>query len=495
MVALVVFADFNCPFCYALDLRLEAMDGAAELEWEPIEHTAMVRWGACSPDEHAELAAEVFTVRHRAPEVPIRLPRARPRTGPANRLYAAVRGKDPAVAMRLRRAIYSALWEEGQDIGDPKVLASIAEEVGCGQPAPQPEDLHRLKTSQKTWEDGPFDRRLPAAWRTDGATLLGLSSPSDINRFVTGQSSVGGGSGVCVFVPRPVVLVVGSPSTAWDLLAEFTHSCDLRVAASMVEATDQLADVPPDLVIGLLSDDIPDLAHLVGRAVEHCGGDTPVLVIDRLWTAERARHAVRCGVDEVLDGRLSSDLLAHRLRDRLAVRRTLARLRRLVRVDALTGVPGRREFDRVLGLEWQRARRSKLPLSVLMIDIDNFKAFNDQHGHLAGDACLRGVARALSDGARRASDQLFRFGGEEFVAVLPDSDKDAASTVAARCLELVRSLGIEHGGVPAQEHVSVSIGSATLLPSLGGEPATLLDRADRALFEAKGAGRNRLAIG
>lgn len=91
------------------------------MEWEPIEHTAMVSWCACSPDEHAELAAEVFTVRHRAPEVPIRLPAGRPRTSAANRLYAAVRGRDPALAPRLRQGIYQALWEDGRDIGDPAV--------------------------------------------------------------------------------------------------------------------------------------------------------------------------------------------------------------------------------------------------------------------------------------------------------------------------------------------------------------------------------------
>ena len=219
-----------------------------------------------------------------------------------------------------------------------------------------------------------------------------------------------------------------------------------------------------------------------------------MLVVDRRWTPDRARHVIRCGVAEVLDGRLPTDLLAQRLRDRLRVRRTLARLRRLVRVDALTGVAGRREFERVLALEWQRSLRSKLPMSVLMIDIDEFKPFNDLHGHLEGDACLRGVARALSDGARRASDQVFRFGGEEFVAVLPDSDEEAARTVASRCLEHVRSLGIEHGAA-GRDHVSVSIGVATLLPCAGGEAASLLDRADRALFDAKRAGRDQLAIG
>ena len=107
MASLVVFADFNCPFCYALDLRIEELGGVAEVEWEPIEHTAMVSWGACSPDEHAELASEVFTVRHRAPEVPIRLPAGRPRTGAANRLSAAVGGRDPALAPRVA---FTGVW-------------------------------------------------------------------------------------------------------------------------------------------------------------------------------------------------------------------------------------------------------------------------------------------------------------------------------------------------------------------------------------------------
>ena len=487
-----VFADFNCPFCYALDQRLDALGLEDGWTWEPIEHAPEVSWSQCSPDEHAELASEVFTVRHRAPEVAIRLPASRPRSRRANLLYTAVQASQPELAPALRRAIYTALWVENRDINDPDVLTSIADRLGC-RVAPDAAAERALDTAQERWERGPFDRRLPAIEAPDGRTLLGLSAPADLGAFFDGQQPLARGSGVCVFLPRPVVLLLGPPSSAWTLISEFTETCDIRVAATLDQALQQLGDIPPDLVLVLLQAEVPDLARLVDDAMEATGGDAPVLAVDTRWSVERARHALRCGVDEVIDAALPVDLQAGRLTDRLAVRRKLVRLRRLARVDTLTGLAGRREFNRALELEWQRGIRSKLPLSLVMLDIDFFKRFNDLHGHLEGDACLRAVANALAESAGRASDLMCRFGGEEFVAVLPDTNAEAAAVVAERCLQAVRDLGIAHGG--GHPIVTVSAGAATAVPAGDGVLGTLLDRADRALFEAKRGGRDQVVSG
>jgi diguanylate cyclase (GGDEF)-like protein len=162
---------------------------------------------------------------------------------------------------------------------------------------------------------------------------------------------------------------------------------------------------------------------------------------------------------------------------------------RMVMSDALTGVPNRRAFDQTLRSEWRRCTRALQPLSVIMIDIDDFKKFNDTFGHLVGDDALCAVARALTATLNRAGDVVARFGGEEFAVVLPNTDSDGALRVGECLVEAVRAVVVRQA---AGKRLSVSVGSATLHP--GDEPITsaqLLTRADEALYAAKGAGKDR----
>ncbi|MFV0623343.1 diguanylate cyclase [Sphingomonas sp. ac-8] len=158
-------------------------------------------------------------------------------------------------------------------------------------------------------------------------------------------------------------------------------------------------------------------------------------------------------------------------------------------VDGLTGLLNRRSFDEALSREWRRARRVGAPLSLLMVDADHFKAFNDLYGHVAGDAVLKRIADAMRQTAKRASDQVARVGGEEFVILLPDTDRDGAMRCAAALLERVEAAGVEHRGNPTGK-VSVSIGVAAVDPEDEGE-GDLVRAADAALYRAKDGGRNR----
>ena len=156
--------------------------------------------------------------------------------------------------------------------------------------------------------------------------------------------------------------------------------------------------------------------------------------------------------------------------------------------DGLTGVFNRRQFDEALCSELRRASRSGLPLSLLLLDVDHFKQFNDTHGHVAGDACLRGVADAIGQGVGRPSDLLARFGGEEFVVLLPDTDAAGAVEVAERMRGLVAARDQGDG-----RRVTVSIGTATLWADTPSTPEELIATADMALYAAKRDGRNRVS--
>lgn len=164
-------------------------------------------------------------------------------------------------------------------------------------------------------------------------------------------------------------------------------------------------------------------------------------------------------------------------------------LRGLASHDGLTGIANRRHFDETLALEWKRAKRDSLTLSLLMIDIDHFKRFNDAYGHQAGDQCLQRIAEALDRTVFRPTDLVARYGGEEFSVILTSTDAEGASIVAKRILERVTGLAIPHchgeGG-----RVSLSIGISSVVPQRDLAFETLISSADKALYKAKRSGRN-----
>jgi diguanylate cyclase (GGDEF)-like protein len=159
-------------------------------------------------------------------------------------------------------------------------------------------------------------------------------------------------------------------------------------------------------------------------------------------------------------------------------------------IDSLTGLANRRQFDRMLDLEWRRAVRAGAPLALLLVDIDFFKRYNDTYGHLRGDAALAEVAKALSSSFSRAGDVVARFGGEEFAALLPATALDGALELAEQARVRVEARGIPHAGVEGGRPLTVSLGVASVLPDPATAPATLIEAADGALYAAKAAGRN-----
>ena len=156
--------------------------------------------------------------------------------------------------------------------------------------------------------------------------------------------------------------------------------------------------------------------------------------------------------------------------------------------DGLTGVANRRHFNTYLEQEWARSIRDNQPLSLIMIDIDHFKLFNDNYGHLAGDNCLKGVAQILKTTIHRPTDLVARYGGEEFAIILPNTDN--AYILAELCRKSVENAQISHDYSNVADHITVSVGFCTLLPEHGTPSDTLIQMADNALYKAKKSGRN-----
>ncbi len=168
------------------------------------------------------------------------------------------------------------------------------------------------------------------------------------------------------------------------------------------------------------------------------------------------------------------------------------KLEALTLQDGLTGVANRRLFDQTLKSEWFHAMRDRQPLSLIVLDIDHFKQYNDCYGHLMGDECLSRVAQALNKIPLRATDLFARYGGEEFVLLLPKANIESAIEIAEKCRSLVQDLAIPHEKSGTSNVLTISVGVASITPAADSEPASLFDVADRLLYQAKECGRNRV---
>ena len=205
-------------------------------------------------------------------------------------------------------------------------------------------------------------------------------------------------------------------------------------------------------------------------------------------------NVVGCGLAYVLETRDRRLFLQSRLLDleKRQLNRLTERMVQLAREDGLTGLANRRHFNDNFLLEWERGRRDRYPLSLIFVDIDYFKAFNDNHGHLEGDRALAAVAAELKPLARRVGDLAARYGGEEFVLLLPNTPLAGARDIAKEMLAAVDRRQIPHKASGVANHVTVSIGVATMVPDVHVAPSQLIDLADAALYTAKEAGRHQV---
>lgn len=190
--------------------------------------------------------------------------------------------------------------------------------------------------------------------------------------------------------------------------------------------------------------------------------------------------------------------LEREIEDRMAAEHKLRQinhnLQTLATVDSLTQLANRHAFDQFVEREWRRMCREKLPLGIILCDVDHFKLYNDCFGHQAGDRCLQAVARAIAEVAKRPADLVARYGGEEFAVVLPNTDSHGVSRVAEMIRQQVENLRIEHPESTVTNYVTLSLGIACMIPRQDSNPEHLISVSDSALYEAKQRGRNQTVL-
>jgi diguanylate cyclase (GGDEF)-like protein len=294
-----------------------------------------------------------------------------------------------------------------------------------------------------------------------------------------------------------VLIVDDQPANIHALAALLKKDYRILTATRGEKALELAARTPPPDLI-LLDIVMPDMdGHEVCARLKNDEATKaiPIIFVTALGEEQDEEHGLNLGAVDYISKPFSPAIVRARVRNQIHLKLRTDRLEQVAMQDGLTQIPNRRHFDQKLREEWGRLTRNGQSLSLLMIDIDQFKLYNDHYGHGAGDECLRQVAQALYQVPQRPTDLVARYGGEEFAAVLPETDEAGAGHLAQRLLEAVRALGIEHAYSDVAPHVTISVGVATHSPRQPKRDAEALKQsADRALYQAKSQGRNRLGF-
>ncbi|MBC7750645.1 MAG: diguanylate cyclase [Candidatus Saccharibacteria bacterium] len=293
----------------------------------------------------------------------------------------------------------------------------------------------------------------------------------------------------------PLILIVDDITTNIQLMAHALEK-DYRIKFA-TNGQDALAlangGEKPDLI--LLDVMMPGMdGYEVCRHLHDSPStcDIPVIFVTARHDAWDQVKGFASGAVDYITKPFDLTVVRARVSTHVTLRRQAEFMKTIAALDGLTGIPNRRHMDKIFEIEWRRAVRNQTSLSLLMIDVDHFKKYNDYYGHGTGDKCLQKVALALQAGCCRSGDCVTRYGGEEFTAILPESDADSAHHVAEKLRLAVETLNILHAPSDTSDCITISIGSATIVPALGQERSLLIETADKALYQAKQAGRNQV---
>jgi diguanylate cyclase (GGDEF)-like protein len=294
---------------------------------------------------------------------------------------------------------------------------------------------------------------------------------------------------------RPRILIVDDISAnIKSLNAILADDYNIIFATDWRKGLELAGRMSPDIV--LLDIMMPDMdGYEICRRLksESETREIPVIFITALDGEADEEKGLSFGAADYITKPFRPAIVRLRVRNHLQLKLQRDRLESLTMTDGMTEIANRRRFDQHLGEEWRRCARMHIPLSAIMMDIDHFKAFNDNYGHTAGDDCIRDIAQALATVPTRAGDLVARYGGEEFACLLPGTDGEGALTIAERLMDAVNDLAIPHAWSNVNGSVTISAGVGTMVPTGDDNPEGLIRMADEMLYKAKNAGRNRVA--
>ena len=293
---------------------------------------------------------------------------------------------------------------------------------------------------------------------------------------------------------RPKLLVVDDqPLIIQVLYQTFAQDHQLFMATSGAQALDLCALHRPDLVLlDVMMPDMDGYEVCARLKADPATRDIPVIFVTAHNDEAAEARGLDVGAVDFISKPINPKIVRARVKTHVTLKAQSDLLRSWAYMDGLTGVHNRRYFDEQLTGEWGRAVRNKAALSIVMLDVDFFKRYNDRYGHQAGDDCLRRVASTIKHSLKRPADQVARYGGEEFVCLLPDTDLTGALQVAQLIGDQIFALQMAHADSSAAPVVTVSLGVCCKPATTTGSALALLSQADAQLYAAKADGRHRV---
>ncbi|MDH4100872.1 MAG: PleD family two-component system response regulator [Nitrospirota bacterium] len=295
---------------------------------------------------------------------------------------------------------------------------------------------------------------------------------------------------------RQTVLIVDDIVANLEVLAEVLgDDFEVLVATNGNDALKIAEEQSPDLVLlDIMMPDLDGYETCIRLKENRHTRQIPVIFVTALDREVDEARGLEVGAIDYITKPFSPPIVKARVKNHLELKHQRDILENLAFIDGLTGISNRRQFDRRIEEEWRRASRNGELLSLILIDIDFFKKYNDHYGHLAGDDCLKQVAETLASSLKRPGDAVARYGGEEFACILPQTDAEGVNKLAETLRQAVANLRIPHAASTVTDHVTLSLGVATCSPTPATSPESLVTAADKMLYMAKEEGRNR-AVG
>jgi len=298
-----------------------------------------------------------------------------------------------------------------------------------------------------------------------------------------------------IHAKKQTILIVDDVTANIDILAELLRpDYKIRAATSGEKALKiSFSENPPDLI--LLDVMMPDIdGYEVCRILKASfeTKDIPIIFITGKTSIEDEIYGFNLGAVDYVRKPFNSVIVKARVNTHAELKRYHDYLEGISYLDGLTGIANRRKFDEYLDITWNFAMRDAIPISMVLMDIDCFKLFNDHYGHQKGDDCLIKIAQTLAGVATRKTDLVARYGGEEFVCILPNTEMEDAKQIAEKFRRSIMEIQIPHEYSAAGSNVTISIGVATVIPEINSNCSLLIKASDEALYRAKANGRNQV---
>lgn len=293
---------------------------------------------------------------------------------------------------------------------------------------------------------------------------------------------------------KPRILIVDDqPVNIHTLSAVFHGDLDVIVATNGERALHLAFNQKPDLI--LLDIMMPDIdGYEVCRRLKNdpMTALIPIIFVTAETEADVEAYGFEIGAVDFITKPINPAIVRARVMTQLMLKLYMDNMRDMAWLDGLTGLYNRRRFDEIFRQDWQLCLREQRPMSIIMLDVDFFKRYNDSYGHQKGDDCLRAIAGALQGSLHRPMDRVFRYGGEEFTCLLPLTELRGAKDRADEMLRAIKTLEIPHATSLISPFVTISIGIACCVPQKENGEDDLLNHADQALYQSKSDGRNRI---